>query len=342
MSKTINKNYKKTILFDFDGVIHSYASGWHGVDIALDKPVDGIKECIDQLKEKYLIYIYSSRCSHLEGLKCIEKYLKEYNIYSDKITNVKTAAYLTIDDRCICFDGNCSLIDKIDNFIPWTKKTKNIKSTYQMDCMQKYNFENMKYDNQVDYMKKCDFDSTYEGKMLLAAISILTTSKFSFYGNEIDGTNKEPGEICKMLNRLCSDMFSDKNIIDGPLSYDNQINKLKDRNNEIVSNFTMDIEERFTNSEKCLFDEVLNNFIEIERLLKQKFGSMNSYEKAMKRILEELKSDKSGGSMYYAWQSNLACIIQDNSNIDHELSNKIACKFLDRLINKDENDNNEI
>jgi hypothetical protein len=51
-----------------------------------------------------------------------------------------------------------------------------------------------------------------------------------------------------------------------------------------------------------------------------------------------LKSDKSGGSMYYAWQSNLACIMQDNSNIDHELSNKIACKFLDRLI-EDSNKN---
>jgi len=186
--------------------------------------------------------------------------------------------------------------------------------------------------NISDYMGKLDFKNTLEGRMLLAAATILTNSSFIFYGNEIDGTKKEPNEIFEMLNRLCSDIFADGNIIDGPLSYDNKINKLKDRNREIILNFEMDIDHKFTNSEKCLFDEVLNNFIEIERLLKQKFGSMNSYEKAMKRILEELKNDKSGGSMYYAWQSNLACIIQDNSNIDHELSNKIACKFLDRLI----------
>jgi len=340
MSKTINKNYKKTILFDFDGVIHSYTSGWHGVDLALDKPVDGIKECIDQLKEKYLIYIYSSRCSHLEGLKCIEKYLKEYNIYSDKITNVKSAAYLTIDDRCICFDGNSySLIDEIENFKPWTKLNFNDQCKDQQ-CEDQRNIKDDKEfnenNNQVDYMERCDFDSTYEGKMLLAAVSILTTSKFTFYGSEINGTKKEPNEICKMLNRLCSDMFADKNIIDGPhLSYDDEINKLKDRNQEIVLNFEMDIDHRFTNHEKCLINEIANNSIEIERLLNIKFNDLK-YQKAMKIILNELKSDKSGGSMYYAWQSNLACIIQDNSNIDHELSNKIACKFLDRLINKDE------
>ena len=57
----------------------------------------------------------------------------------------------------------------------------------------------------------------------------------------------------------------------------------------------------------------------------------NEYSKAMKVIIEELKNDKTPGSIYYGWQSNIACCIMDNSNIEHEKANEIAIKFLDFL-----------
>lgn len=57
----------------------------------------------------------------------------------------------------------------------------------------------------------------------------------------------------------------------------------------------------------------------------------SEYSKAMKVIITELKSDKSPGSIYYGWQSNIACCIMDNSNIEHEKANEIAIKFLDFL-----------
>ena len=41
---------RPTVCFDFDGVIHSYTSGWKGDDVIPDPPVEGIKEVIDKLR----------------------------------------------------------------------------------------------------------------------------------------------------------------------------------------------------------------------------------------------------------------------------------------------------
>lgn len=114
----------RTIIFDFDGVIHSYVSGWEGAGIANDPPVEGIKEAIEALKENnYHVVVFSSRCRHEEGIKCIEDYLKKHDISADKITTEKVPAWLTIDDRCLCFDGDsASLLTKINNFSPWYEK----------------------------------------------------------------------------------------------------------------------------------------------------------------------------------------------------------------------------
>jgi len=53
---------------------------------------------------------------------------------------------------------------------------------------------------------------------------------------------------------------------------------------------------------------------------------------SMKVLKKELSKDKTPGSYYYGWQSNIACTIMDNSDIGHEKANEIAVKFLDRLI----------
>lgn len=58
----------------------------------------------------------------------------------------------------------------------------------------------------------------------------------------------------------------------------------------------------------------------------------SEYSKAIKVVIEELKSDKSPGGMFYAWQSNIACCIMDNSDIEHDKANEIAVKFLNLLI----------
>jgi hypothetical protein len=52
----------------------------------------------------------------------------------------------------------------------------------------------------------------------------------------------------------------------------------------------------------------------------------------MKILKKEFKKGKLPGSYYHTWQSNIACEIMDNSDIDHDKANEIAIKFLDRLI----------
>ena len=60
--------FKKRICFDFDGVIHSYTSGWKGVNIIPDPPVEGIKKVIDDLISKnYEIVIFTTRATGIEG-----------------------------------------------------------------------------------------------------------------------------------------------------------------------------------------------------------------------------------------------------------------------------------
>ena len=60
--------YSPTVSFDFDGVIHSYRSGWKGAAVIPDPPVEGVKEVIEQLEERgFCVVICSSRAESFEG-----------------------------------------------------------------------------------------------------------------------------------------------------------------------------------------------------------------------------------------------------------------------------------
>lgn len=111
---------KKTVVFDFDGVIHSYSSGWQGETVIPDPPVPGIKEAIADIREDYFVVVVSTRCTTEEGKAAIEAWLSKHGIEVDKVTKEKPPAIVYIDDRAICFDGNAaSLKGKIENFEPW-------------------------------------------------------------------------------------------------------------------------------------------------------------------------------------------------------------------------------
>lgn len=116
----------KNVIFDFDGVIHSYTSGWKGAAIIPDPPVPGIKEAISEIRKRYRVVVVSSRCYQEGGIEAIKEWLHEHGIEVDEVTGEKPPAVVSIDDRAITFDGKPeSLLSTIDNFTPWYKRKEN-------------------------------------------------------------------------------------------------------------------------------------------------------------------------------------------------------------------------
>lgn len=114
---------KQTVVFDFDGVIHSYTSGWKGPAIIPDPPVPGIKEAIEEIRAAgYEVVIVSTRCATTEGYGAIREWMIDNGIEVDAVKTEKPPAIVYIDDRAICFDGDpASLLGKIQAFRPWNK-----------------------------------------------------------------------------------------------------------------------------------------------------------------------------------------------------------------------------
>lgn len=126
----------KTVVFDFDGVIHSYVSGWKGIDNIPDPPVEGIKEVIDTIRREdgYRVAVVSTRCSEEKGKIAIQEYLKKHDIVVDYVLKEKPPAVVYIDDRAIRFNGKTDgLVDQIKGFKNWIEESKEDKRMFDDD-----------------------------------------------------------------------------------------------------------------------------------------------------------------------------------------------------------------
>jgi hypothetical protein len=123
---------KPILCVDFDGCIHSYSSGWQGVDIIPDQPVPGVFEWLEAALGYFEIHVYSSRSASASGIEAMYQYVRKHagidmanRLYFAK---EKPRAWLTIDDRCICFNGrwadNSLNPLKLLQFLPWYKEQK--------------------------------------------------------------------------------------------------------------------------------------------------------------------------------------------------------------------------
>ena len=123
--KTSQTSDKKTICLDFDGVLHSYQSGWTGEE-PTDPPVNGSIEFVKHLLNAgYGIVIYSARANAPQGIMGIKKWLKENQFPDIKISLEKPHAELYIDDRGYRFNGNfqeaLDFITTENSLRPWNK-----------------------------------------------------------------------------------------------------------------------------------------------------------------------------------------------------------------------------
>ena len=126
---------KPIICVDFDGVLHSYTSGWKGAHRIDDPPVPG---AIDGLKNLLAagmrVAIYSSRSKSLRGRRAMKRWLHRHFGNECAVSGVefeaiewpwfKPPALMTIDDRAFCFEGRFPEPDWLRAFRPWNKRSE--------------------------------------------------------------------------------------------------------------------------------------------------------------------------------------------------------------------------
>lgn len=128
---------KPILCLDFDGVIHSYKSGWKGADVIPDPPVPGAIKFIAEATKTFRVAIFSSRSCQPGGLAAMQQWLGYWSV--DAIYGMqgdfdlavfglvewpveKPSAMITIDDRAITFTGVWPSIEELLSFKPWNKK----------------------------------------------------------------------------------------------------------------------------------------------------------------------------------------------------------------------------
>ena len=129
--------FKPTLCLDFDGVIHSYEKGWQNGVIYGDV-TDGFFEWAEQAAKHFKLVIYSSRSSTDEGQhEMLVWLIEQRRKWRDKggmheteaplgfeFADKKPAAWLTIDDRCVKFEGRWDWLrpEVLLDFKPWNHK----------------------------------------------------------------------------------------------------------------------------------------------------------------------------------------------------------------------------
>lgn len=126
------------LCLDFDGVIHSYSSGWKGARNIPDPPVPGAMAfMVDALNQGWDVVIHSSRAQYWGGIGAMRRWLR---IHADalwhpcpagsgledvRFARKKPSAMITIDDRALTFDGTWPKLDALKTFKPWNKRGQN-------------------------------------------------------------------------------------------------------------------------------------------------------------------------------------------------------------------------
>jgi hypothetical protein len=132
---------KPILCVDFDGVVHSYSSGWQGATTISDPPVPDALRWLWKATEFWNVQIYSSRSKDPEARRAMRVWMADHSTgefghdhpmashnedidYPITFAYEKPSAFLTIDDRAVCFEGDWSELDPcaLLSFKPWNKR----------------------------------------------------------------------------------------------------------------------------------------------------------------------------------------------------------------------------
>ena len=104
------KPMKKTIMMDLDGVLDNYST----YTDEISEIRKGAKDFVKKLSKNYELILFTTR----EPMKAV-KWLENNKIdkYFKDVTNVKSPAYIYLDDRSIKFNGDYNkTYSEIKNF----------------------------------------------------------------------------------------------------------------------------------------------------------------------------------------------------------------------------------
>lgn len=118
--------YKPILVLDFDGVLHSYTSGWRGAHIIPDPPVPGAIAFLKRALTDFDVQIYSSRSHQRGGINAMQDWLLHHSDDPSLVEAIgwpdaKPPAMVTLDDRALTFTGTWPAIETLKAFKPWNK-----------------------------------------------------------------------------------------------------------------------------------------------------------------------------------------------------------------------------
>lgn len=126
---------KYSICVDFDGVIHSYSSGWkeewmHDPINELDPPVEGAIEWLVEMTKHFNVVIHTTRGQYgAVAEHAVWQWLCHWgwppDVQRPTFTDHKVPALIYLDDRAVRFEGPGTFPTKDQihqQYVPWNKR----------------------------------------------------------------------------------------------------------------------------------------------------------------------------------------------------------------------------
>lgn len=115
-----------TVVLDFDGVLHSYTSGWKGAHVIPDPPVVGAQDFVRELHASgYGVEVASTRATTAPGRRAMQAWFVANGFPAMAIAHGKPPGIVYLDDRALRFEGPGkwpTMAEIKEASVPWQKR----------------------------------------------------------------------------------------------------------------------------------------------------------------------------------------------------------------------------